>query len=109
MIEVLLGSEYAEKVLVFVMARGKGYASEMADFYDTDLVTIQNQLQKFENGGVLVSFKVGRTRVYEFNPAYAFLAEIKALLDKALSFYPAEEIERLKMNRRRPRRTGKPL
>lgn len=109
MIEVLLGSEYAEKVLVFLAARGKGYASEIAVFYDTALVTIQNQLRKFEDGAVLVSFKVGRTRVYEFNPAFAFLAEIKTLLEKALSFYPPEEIERLKMNRRRPRRTGKPL
>jgi len=109
MIEVLLGSEYAEKVLIFLLARGKGYASEMAGFYEADLVTIQNQLRKFEDGGLLVSFKVGRTRVYEFNPAYAFLAEIKSLLDKALSFYPPEEIEHLKMNRRRPRRTDKPL
>jgi len=109
MIEVLLGSEYAEKVLVFILIREKGYASEMAAFYDAALVTIQNQLEKFENGGVLVSFTVGRTRVYAFNPSYAFLAEIKALLHKALSFYPPAEVERLKMDRRRPRRGGKPL
>ncbi len=109
MIETLLGSEFAEKVLMFLAARGRGYASEMAAFYDADLVTIQNQLRKFEDGGVVVNFNVGRTRVYEFNPSYPFLAELKALLDKALQFYPPEESERLKMNRRRPRRTGKPL
>lgn len=108
MIEVLLGSENAEKVLVFLLVREKGYASEMADYFETDLVTIQHQLKKFENGGVLVSFTVGRTRVYEFNPVYAFLPELKALLHKALSFYPSAEIEKLKMNRRRPRRSGKP-
>lgn len=108
MIETLLGSEYAEKVLVFILVREKGYATEMADFYDTALITIQNQLKKFENGGVLVSFTVGKTRVYEFNPSYVFLTELKALLQKALSFYPPTEVEKLKMNRRRPRRTGKP-
>lgn len=109
MIEVLLGSEYAEKVLVFLSVRGKGYPSEIAAFFDADLATIQNQLKKFEDGGVVVSFRSGRTRVYEFNPAYPFLTELMALLNKALLFYPPEEVERLKMNRRRPRRTGKPL
>jgi len=109
MIETLLGSEYAEKVLLYVNARGKGYASEMAGFYKADLITIQNQLKKFENGGVLVSFLEGRTRIFEFNPSYAFLPELRSLLEKAFSYYPPEEIRRLKMNRRRPRRTGKPL
>jgi len=109
MIETLLGSEYAEKVLVFLAVRGKGYASEIADYYDADIVTIQNQLRKFEDGGVLVSFQAGRTRIFEYNPAYPFLAELKSLLAKALFFYPPEEVERLTMNRRRPRRTGKPL
>jgi hypothetical protein len=109
MIETLLGSEYAEKVLMFLFVRDKGYASEIASFYDADLITVQNQLKKFENGSVLVSLLVGRTRVYEFNPSYAFLPELKSLLQKAFSFYPAKEMERLKMNRRRPRRAGKPL
>lgn len=56
---------------------------------------------------MLASRMVGRTRLYVFNPRYAFLAELKALLEKALSYYPAEEQEKLLMNRRRPRRRGK--
>ncbi|MBI2330848.1 MAG: hypothetical protein HYU84_01485 [Chloroflexi bacterium] len=51
---------------------------------------------------------VGRTRLYTFNPRYPFLRELLALLEKALAFYPREEQERLLMNRRRPRRKGKP-
>jgi len=109
MIESILGSENAERVLVFLFARQKGYASEIADFYATDLSPIQSQLKKFENGGVLVSFLEGRTRVFQFNPRFAFQPELKTLLEKAVQFYPPEEIERLKMNRRRPRRTGKPF
>ena len=109
MIEVILGSENAEKVLVFLFVRQKGNATEIAQYYDIAQSTAQNQLAKLENGGVLVSFLEGRTRVYEFNPRYAFLPELKALLEKAFQFYPPEEIERLKMNRRRPRRAGKPL
>ena len=109
MIEPILGSEYAEKVLMFLSVRERGYAREIASFFQVDVSTIQNQLRKFELGGVVVSFKYGRTRVYQFNPSYIFLPELKALLGKAFSFYPLEEIERLKMNRRRPRRAGKPL
>jgi hypothetical protein len=53
MIETILGSENAEKVLMYLFVREKGYASEIADFYDSDLSPIQNQLLKFETGGVL--------------------------------------------------------
>jgi hypothetical protein len=109
MIEVLLGSKNAERVLIFIFAREEGYAREIATFYETDLKSIQMQLDKLEKGGVLVSRAVGRTRPYVFNPRYPFLAELKALLEKALSFYPAKERDELTMNRHRPRAKGKAL
>ncbi len=109
MIEVLLGSKNAERVLLYIFTREEGYAREIAAFYKTDLKPIQMQLDKFEKGGVLVSRSIGRTRPYEFNPRYPFLTELKALLEKALSFYPAKVQEELQMNRRRPRAKGKTL
>jgi hypothetical protein len=109
MIEVLLGSKNAERVLLYIFTRDEGYAREIASFYGTDLKPIQMQLDKFEKGGVLVSREVGRTRPYVFNPRYPFLSELKALLEKVLSFYPANEQEELTMNRRRPRAKGKEL
>ena len=109
MIEVLLGSKNAERVLIYIFARGEGYAREIAGFYGTDLKPIQMQLDKFEKSGVLVSRSIGRTRPYVFNPRYPFLNELKALLEKAFSFYPAKEQEELTMNRRRPRARGKDL
>lgn len=109
MIETLLGSKNAERVLIYILVREEGYAREIAGFYQTDLKSIQMQLDKFEKSGVLVSRAVGRTRPYLFNPRYPFLNELKSLLEKALSFYSKEEQEELKMNRRRPRARGKPL
>lgn len=109
MIEVLLGSKNAERVLLYLFTREEGYAREIASFYNTDLKPIQMQLDKFEKGGVLVSRSIGRTRPYEFNPRYPFLNELKVLLEKVLSFYPANEQEELTMNRRRPRAKGKTL
>jgi len=96
-------------VLLYILSREEGYAREIARYYDTDVKSIQLQLDKMEKGGVLVSQTVGKTRPYMMNPRYPFLNELKALLEKALSFYPADEQEELVMNRRRPRAKGKPL
>src|SRR5687768_5475041 len=109
MIEVLLGSKNAERVLIYLFAREEGYPREIARFFDTDLKSIQNQLDRIEAGGVLVSREVGRTRPYSFNPRYSFLKELKTLLEKAFSFYSAKEQEALTMYRRRPRARGKDL
>ena len=109
MLETLFGTANIERVLVFLLTRQEGYAREIAQFFNTNLYAIQRQLDKLEAGGVLVSRTAGRTRLYQFNPRYPFLNELKPLLEKALSFYPEDLRERLVMNRRRPRRRDKPL
>jgi predicted transcriptional regulator len=109
MLEALFGSKNRERVLQFILANGEGYAKEIADFYGSSLDPIQKQLEKLEFAGVLVSKSIGRTRLFMFNPRYAFLNELKALLKKARSYYSSEEIEKLTMRRKRPRRAGKPL
>ena len=107
MLSSLLGSENSERVLIFLTARETGYAREITQFFGASLYAIQKQLEKLETGGVLVSKTVGRTRLYQFNPRYPFLAELKPLLEKALSYYPGDVREDLLMNRRRPRGQGK--
>ncbi len=109
MLEPLLGSKGSENVLIFLAARGEGYPREISQFFGKDVSTIQNQLDKLELGGILVSHTKGRTRIYAFDPRYPLLSQLKDLLNKALSFYPKEEREKLLMNRRRPRRRGKTL
>ena len=107
-LEPIFGSKNRERVLIFLQAREEGYAREIARFFETDHFPIQDQLERLEGGGVIVSREVGRTVLYEFNPRYAFLMELKAILEKAISYYPDDFKERLLMNRRRPRRRGKP-
>lgn len=53
--------------------------------------------EKIEPGGILVCQNVGRRKVYSFNPRYAFLPELKALLEKAFNFYPEEVKEDLEL------------
>jgi len=109
MLSPLLGTENIERILIFLLARESGYAREIAQFFNSNLYAIQRQLDKLEGGNVLVSKKIGRTRLYQFNPRYPFLTELISLLEKVFSFYPEEVRENLLMNRRRPRGLGKPL
>jgi len=109
MLQALLGSINRERVLQYILARGEGYAKEIADFYGSSLDPIQKQLERLERGGILVSKTVGRTRLFVYSPRYAFKDELRALLERARSFYSPQEQERLLMVRKRPRRTGKPL
>jgi len=109
MLEPLIGSRNRERVLLFIRARGAGYARQIALFFNCSLNPIQKQLEGLEFGGVLIGRRVGRTRLYSFSPRYPFRRELQALLDKTLAFYPTDESERLLMDRKRPRRGGKPL
>lgn len=109
MLESLFGSKIREKVLLYLHARDEGYAREISRFFKTDLDPVQKQLERLESGGVIYSRSAGKTRLYSYNPRYPFLKELRALLDKVLSFYPAEQKEDLVMARRRPRRKAKPL
>lgn len=109
MLEAVVGSEGAERVMLFLAAREKGYAKEIADTYQMPVSNVQKQLERMERDGLLVNTKAGRTRIYRINPRYAFKEEVEALLAKALSVAPRSLQDKLQYNRRRPRRAGKPL
>lgn len=109
MLASLLGSVNKERVLVYLAARGKGYAREIARFFDAPLYPVQNALDKLEAAGVLVSRSVGSTREYEFSPRYLARVELAALVTRALDLYPRALKDKLLLNRTRPRRKGKPL
>ena len=109
MLEPIFGSKCREQVLQFILAFESGYATQIKTFYGIGLDPVQKQLEKLEVGGVIISKNIGKTIVYSFNPRYAFLDELKALLLKAREFYKPELIEQLTISRKRPRRKGKPL
>lgn len=109
MLEGLLGSDDAERVLLFLAAREQGYGREIAAFWGTNVYGIQRQLDKFEAGGILTGTPVGRTHVYTWSPRWPFRDELRALLAKAVPFLPDDIRSRLAESRRRPRRRGKPL
>ncbi|QHG91882.1 ArsR family transcriptional regulator [Sulfurimonas sp. CVO] len=109
MLEALLGTKNRELTLQYLLVFKEGYAREIAKYFDVSLPSIQNQLKHFEENGLALSKMSGRTKVYFFNPRYVFLPELTTLLDKARLYYKPELKEKLDMQRKRPRRVGKPL
>ena len=109
MIEKIVGNATAEKVLLYLTAYGEGYATAIAATFNISLNMVQKQLARFEESGLIAATSKGRTRVYSWNPRYPFLAELKAFLEKVFQYLPEEEKERYYRERRRPRRSGKPL
>jgi hypothetical protein len=109
MLARLLGSVNKEYALIFLVARDRGYAREIARFFNTSLNPVQKALDALEGAGALVSRSIGTTREYEFNPRYPAREELAALLKRALTLYPSQMRDDLLITRTRPRRKGKPL
>jgi len=109
MLEVIFGTKNRELTLQYLLTFKEGYAREIATYFDVSLPSIQNQLKNFEDGGLALSKMSGRTKVYFFNPRYAFLKELTAILNKAREYYKPELKKKFELQRKRPRRPEKPL
>lgn len=108
MLDRLLG-ESASRILLFIHAYQDGYASEIAANFGISLSAIQKQLMHLERAGVLSSRLRGRLRLYQFNPRYPFLPELRKLFDRAMEYMPEADRKKYSERRTRPRRAGKPL
>ena len=105
----LFGNATAEKVLLYLERYGEGYSMGIAKTFELPVSQIQRQLLRFEAAGILISQTLGRVRVFLWNPRCYFLRELKATLGRIHQFLPREVEMRFFLNRKRPRRTGKPL
>lgn len=105
----LFGSEAAKQTLLYIQNYEKGYAAEIAETFEVSNSMIKKQLEKFEGAGILVAVEVGRSRVFEFNPRYPLLLELKGLLSGLLELQSKEDTKKYFRKRSRPRRKGKPL
>ena len=95
MLSVIFGNDNAERVLQYLLAKENGYLNEISEYYNIAPSILKKQLDKFENGDVIVGRNIGRTRVFELNARYPFIKELTALLKKARMAYSDEEREDL--------------
>ncbi len=109
-LETLLGGRAATKLLLFIENYGEGYASKIAKNFAMPLSEVQKQLSKFENAGILVSRKIGTSRVYTWNPRDPGLKGLRLLLRDTLEKgIPESTLREFYRERQRPRRKGKTL
>lgn len=111
MLEYLFGNSVIEKVLFYLIANEKCYPSQLRNNFQIPLYSFQRALGRLEKGGVIVSHREGKTLIYQFNPRYPFLNELKSFLQKAYEGFPQEIRKKYyePIVRKRPRRLGKPL
>ena len=109
MLDKILGSEIAMKIMLHMMHYTEIYPSAVANDYKISLSAVQKQFARFEEAGILVSKLVGRTRVYMFNrklPTARPFMELVGIYYNALSLSDKEKLFHV---RRKPRRPGKPV
>lgn len=94
MLEYLCGSKNIQKILIFLFVNGKCYGTQLHKLLRTPLTPLQKALLRLEKGGIISSYYEGKTRLYQFNPAYPLLAELDPLLKKAYTLLPPEEKKR---------------
>ena len=111
MMESLFGNVVIEKILFYLLINEECYPSQLRQIFQTSLFSFQRALARLEKGGVIVSNRKGKTLLYQFNPSYPFLKELKLFLEKAYDGFPQDIRDKYyeQMIRQRPRRQGKPL
>ena len=108
MLKAIFGNDTTEKVLYSLVKQGDSYGKQLSEFWVISLNMIQKQWNRLEEGGVLSSMTIGKTRLYEMNPRYPFKNELIQLVDKSFEYLP-QELQAKFITRKRPRRSGKPL
>ncbi len=91
MLEVLCGNKNVQRILLFLFVNGKCYGSQLHRSLKTPLTPLQKALNRLEKGGLITSYYEGKTRLYQFNPAYPLIGEVEHLLKKAYTLLPAPE------------------
>lgn len=91
MLEALCGNPNIQKILLFLFVNGRCYGTQLHRSLQTPLTPLQKALNRLERGGLVASYYEGKTRLYQFNPAYPLMSELEQLLKKAYTLLPSQE------------------
>lgn len=107
MLETILGNETASKLMLYLVHYGEAYANGVSKDMAITLSQVQKQLDKFEDGGLLVSKMTGNTRIYKFNPKLGVVKKVIQMIEAFYEAIPLEQRQELFDVRRRPRKKDK--
>lgn len=91
MLQVLCGNKNVQRILIFLFVNGRCYGTQLHRALKTPLTPLQKALGRLERGGLITSYTEGKTKLYQFNPAYPLLDELEQLLKKAYTLLPSHE------------------
>lgn len=91
MLEALCGNKNVQNILIFLFVNGKCFGAQLQRSLQVPLTPLQNALHRLEMGGIVTSYYEGKTRLYQFNPAYPLINELEQLLKKAYTLLPAQK------------------
>lgn len=111
MLESLFGNAVIEKILFYLLVNEECYPSQLRKVFQLPLFSFQRAFARLEKGGIIISQRKGKTLLYQFNPRYPSLKELRAFLERAYDGFPQEIRDKYyeQIIRKRPRRQGKPL
>ncbi len=87
----LCGNKNVEKILLFLFVNNKCYGTQLQRLLKTPLTSLQNALSRLEKGGIVLGYCEGKTKIFQFNPAYPLLGELELLLKKRYMLLSPEE------------------
>lgn len=109
MLDKILGSDIAMKIMLHLVHYEEIYPSAVAKDYELTLSAVQKQFARFEDSGILVSKLVGRTRIFMFNKKSKAASKFYELIKVYYDGLSVKDKEKIFSERRRPRRLGKPV
>ena len=111
LLETVFGNRTAACVLAYIEQYGEAYASQTARAFGMPVSQVQKQLRRLEAGGLLVNKMQGRTRVYSWNPRAASVKGLRMAVSTEVAAFleSGDPLVEIFLQRRRPRRKGKPL
>ncbi len=107
MLDTILGSPTAMRVFLHLHHYEKTYASAIAHDFEISVSQVQKQLERYERAGILVSERLGTTRIYQYNLKNFLTRPFMELVKSFYDALPNEEKKRFLEIRRRPRKPGK--
>jgi DNA-binding transcriptional ArsR family regulator len=109
MLDKILGSETAMKIMLHLTHYGEIYPTAVARDYEISVNGVQKQFERFEDAGILVSKLVGKSRVYMFNKKSPVVKPFMELIKVYYDSLSIDDKQEIFATRRRPRRPGKPV
>jgi DNA-binding transcriptional ArsR family regulator len=102
------GGQTRTRALIVLALLNESFPREMSRLLSEPINGVLQALASLEKDGLVAARSAGRTRLYQLNPRYFALAELRAYLARLAE--PETELRnRIDSLRKRPRRAGKRL